>query len=561
LTGTSAQTPPRSGGRILIDQLALHGTDVIFGVPGESYLAALDALHDSPIRFVNARHEAGAANMAEADGKLTGRPGVCFVTRGPGATHGSVGVHTAFADSTPMIFLVGQVPRRHLGREALQELDLRATFAPLAKWSEQVEESARIPELVRRAFQVATSGRPGPAVLALPEDVLAQEASVADASPHDPARALPAAGELARVRERLAAASRPLMIVGGGGWSAETARRAQAFAEVSKLPVACSFRCQDYIDNRSSSYAGHLTTATDPALAQRVRDADVLLVVGDPLGEVTTGGYSLIEAPDPRQDLLHVHPDPRELGRVFAPAVSLLSGSGAFFEAVEPLDGGAWAQDTARARAAYEAWSVPEPGPWQLDLGLVVRQAATRLGGEGIVVGDAGNFSAWVSRHAEFHGYPSQLMPQSGAMGYAVPAAVAAKLRHPERPVVCFVGDGGFQMSGLELATAAQEGAPIVVIVVNNSMYGTIRMHQERRYPGRVVATALRNPDFAALARACGAVGELVERTEEFMPALERALAADRSTLLELRTAPEAISPSETIASIRAARSGGAAIG
>jgi acetolactate synthase-1/2/3 large subunit len=561
LTGNSTPPPRRSGGRILIDQLALHGTDVIFGVPGESYLAALDALHDSPIRFVNARHEAGAANMAEADGKLTGRPGVCFVTRGPGATHGSVGVHTAFADSTPMIFLVGQVPRRHLGREALQELDLRATFAPLAKWSEQVEESARIPELVRRAFQVATSGRPGPAVLALPEDVLAQEASVADASPHDPARALPAAGELARVRERLAAASRPLMIVGGGGWSAETARRAQAFAEVSKLPVACSFRCQDYIDNRSSSYAGHLTTATDPALAQRVRDADVLLVVGDPLGEVTTGGYSLIEAPDPRQDLLHVHPDPRELGRVFAPAVSLLSGSGAFFEAVEPLDGGAWAQDTARARAAYEAWSVPEPGPWQLDLGLVVRQAATRLGGEGIVVGDAGNFSAWVSRHAEFHGYPSQLMPQSGAMGYAVPAAVAAKLRHPERPVVCFVGDGGFQMSGLELATAAQEGAPIVVIVVNNSMYGTIRMHQERRYPGRVVATALRNPDFAALARACGAVGELVERTEEFMPALERALAADRSTLLELRTAPEAISPSETIASIRAARSGGAAIG
>jgi len=560
LTGSSPP-PRRSGGRILIDQLALHGTDVIFGVPGESYLAALDALHDSPIRFVNARHEAGAANMAEADGKLTGRPGVCFVTRGPGATHGSIGVHTAFADSTPMIFLVGQVPRRHLGREALQELDLRATFAPLAKWSEQVEEAARIPELVRRAFQVATSGRPGPAVLALPEDVLAQEASVADASPHDPAGAVPAAGELARVREWLAAASRPLMIVGGGGWSAETARRAQAFAEASKLPVACSFRCQDYIDNRSSSYAGHLTTATDPALARRVRDADVLLVVGDPLGEVTTGGYSLIEAPDPRQALLRVHSDPRELGRVFAPAVSLLSGSGAFFEAVEPLDGGAWAQDTVRARAAYEAWSVPEPGPWQLDLGVVVRQAATRLGGEGIVVGDAGNFSAWVSRHAEFHGYPSQLMPQSGAMVDAVPAAVAAKLRHPQRPVVCFVGDGGFQMSGLELATAAQEGAPIVVIVVNNSMYGTIRMHQERHYPGRVVATALRNPDFAALARACGAVGELVERTEQFMPALERALAADRSTLLELRTAPEAISPSETIASIRAARSGGAAIG
>lgn len=560
MTGTSPP-PPRSGGRILIDQLALNGTDVIFGVPGESYLAALDALHDSPIRFVNARHEAGAANMAEADGKLTGRPGVCFVTRGPGATHGSIGVHTAFADSTPMIFLVGQVPRGHLGREALQELDLRATFAPLAKWSEQVEETARIPELVRHAFQVATSGRPGPVVLALPEDVLAQEASVADASPHNPARAVPASGELARVRERLAAASRPLMIVGGGSWSAETARRAQAFAEASKLPVACSFRCQDYIDNRSSSYAGHLTTSTDPALARRVRDADVLLVVGDPLGDVTTGGYSLIEAPDPRQDLLHVHRDPRELGRVFAPAISLLSDSAEFFEAIEPLDGRAWADATARAREDYEAWSLPQPGSWQLDLGLVVRQAATRLDGAGIIVGDAGNFSAWVSRHAAFHTYPSQLMPQSGAMGYAVPAAVAAKLRHPQRPVVCFVGDGGFQMSGLELATAAQEGAPIVVIVVNNSMYGTIRMHQERHYPGRVVATALRNPDFAALARACGAAGELVERTEQFMPALERALGADRSTLLELRTAPEAISPSETISSIRAGRSNGPASG
>jgi acetolactate synthase-1/2/3 large subunit len=287
----------------------------------------------------------------------------------------------------------------------------------------------------------------------------------------------------------------------------------------------------------------------------------VLLVVGDPLGDVTTGGYSLIEAPDPRQDLIHVHPEPRELGRVFAPTISVLSDSAAFFEAIEPLDGGAWADATAQARAEQEAWSVPEPGPWQLDLGLVARQAAERLAGVGIVVGDAGNFSVWVSRYADFRCYPSQLMPQSGAMGYAVPAAVAAKLRHPERPVVCFVGDGGFQMSGLELVTAAQERAEIVVIVVNNAMYGTIRMHQERRYPGRVVATGLHNPDFVALARACGAEGELVERTDQFMPALERALAADRSTLLELRTSAEAISPSETISSIRAGRSGEPAAG
>jgi acetolactate synthase-1/2/3 large subunit len=560
LTVTSAPRA-RSGGRILIDQLALHGTDVIYGVPGESYLDALDALHDSPIRFVNARHEAGAANMAEADGKLTGRPGVCFVTRGPGATHGSIGVHTAYADSTPMIFLVGQVPRGHLGREALQELDLRAAFAPLAKWSEQVEQTAAIPELLQRAFAVATSGRPGPVVLALPEDVLAERASVADAAPLPRATAPPAARELQRVRERLARASRPLMIVGGGGWSAETARRAQAFAEASALPVACSFRCQDYFDNSSSSYAGHLTTATDPALARRVREADVLLVVGDPLGDVTTGGYTLIEAPDPRQDLIHVHAEPRELGRVFAPAISVVSDSAAFFASIEPLDGSGWADATARARAAQEAWSVPQPGPWRLDLGLVVRQAAERLAREGIVAGDAGNFSGWVSRYADFRRYPSQLMPQSGAMGYAVPAALAAKLRHPERPVVCFVGDGGFQMSGLELATAAQEGVAIVVIVVNNAMYGTIRMHQERRYPGRVVATDLRNPDFPAIARACGADGELIERTDQFMPALERALASDRSTLLELRTAPEAISPSETISSIRAGRPDAGAAG
>ena len=549
-------SPSRSGGQILVDQLALHGTDMIFGVPGESYLAALDALHDSPIRFVNARHEAGAANMAEADGKLTGRPGVCFVTRGPGATHGSIGVHTAYADSTPMIFLVGQVPRGHLGREALQELDLRAVFAPLAKWAEQARDAAQIPELVRRAFEVATSGRPGPVVLALPEDVLAERATVADAAPHVPARVLPAPRELAHVRERLARASRPLMIVGGGGWSAVTARRAQAFAEASALAVACSFRCQDYFDNSSSSYAGHLTTATDPALAQRLREADVLLVVGDPLGDVTTGGYALIEAPQPHQDLIHVHPEPRELGRVFAPAISLVSDSAAFFESVEPVDGGGWADATSRARGEQQAWSVPQPGPWQLDLGLVARQAAERLAGEGIVAGDAGNFSGWVSRYADFRRYPSQLMPQSGAMGYAVPAAVAAKLREPGRPVVCFVGDGGFQMSGLELATAAQEGAAIVVIVVNNAMYGTIRMHQERRYPGRVVATDLRNPDFPALARACGADGELIERTDQFMPALERALASDRSTLLELRTSPEAISPSETISSIRAGAPG-----
>jgi acetolactate synthase I/II/III large subunit len=316
--------------------------------------------------------------------------------------------------------------------------------------------------------------------------------------------------------------------------------------------LVCSFRCQDYIDNRSPSYAGHLTTLTDPALAQRVRECDLLLVVGDRLGDVTTRGYTLIEAPSPRQELIHVYPDPHEIGRVFAPSLALVCGSAAFFETIEAVDGTRWAASTAAAHAEYLAWSDPGPGSWPLDLAVVVGQVGERLAGEAIVINDAGNFSIWVSRFLPFHFYRSQLMPESGAMGYAVPAAVAAKLLDPGRPVICFVGDGGFQMSALELATTVQEELAIVVIVVNNGMYGTIRGFQERSYPGRVVATALRNPDFAALARACGAHGEAIERTEQFMPALERALAAGRPALIELRVDGEAISPVETISSIRA---------
>jgi acetolactate synthase-1/2/3 large subunit len=553
VSGGAGTAAPRSGGRILIDQLVIHGCELIFGVPGESYLAALDALVDSPIRFVNARHEAGAANMAEAAGKLTGRPGVCFLTRGPGATQGAVGVHTAFQNSTPAIVLIGQVPRGELGREALQEVDFRAMFAPLCKWVEQVEDAARIPEIVRRAYNVAMSGRPGPVVLALPEDVLAQTVSVADARRFEPARPAAAPADLERVRERLARAQRPLMIVGGGAWSAAAARDARAFAEASSLPLLCSFRCQDYVDSRSPCYAGHLTTQVDPALLARLREADVLLVVGDRLGDITTGGYQRIEAPTPRQALIHVFPDGGEIGRVFAPEIGVVADSASFLEAIEPVDGSGWAQDYRAARAEQLAWSKPAPGPWQLDLAVAVAAAAERLGGEAIVVDDAGNFSAWVSRFMPFHFYRCQLMPESGAMGYAVPAAVAAKLIHPERTVVCFVGDGGFQMSALELATAVQEGAAIVVVVVNNGMYGTIRMFQERQFPGRVVATELRNPDFAALARACGAQGETVEHTAEFLPALERALAHDGPSLIELRVDAEAITPTETITGIRAA--------
>jgi acetolactate synthase-1/2/3 large subunit len=548
----SASTP-RSGGQILIDQLERHGVELIFGVPGESYLAALDAVRDSRIRFVNARHEAGAANMAEAAGKLTGRPGVCFVTRGPGATQGAVGVHTAQQDSTPLLYLIGQVPRAELGREALQEVDFEAMFAPLAKWAVQIDDPARIPEIIRRAFSVATSGRPGPVVVALPEDVLAQSASVADCEPYRPSLPGPSPADLEAVRERLARASSPLMIVGGGGWSEQAAADARAFAEGSSLAVACAFRCQDYIDSRSASYAGHLTTQSDPQLAALVRDADVLLVVGDRLGDVTTGGYTLLEPPQPRQALIHVYPDAAEIGRVFSPDLAVVSDPGAFLAAIAAVDGSAWAPATALARERYLAWSTPVAGPWRLDLATVVAAVAERLGREALLIDDAGNFSGWVSRYMSFERYRSQLMPVSGAMGYAVPAAVAAKLLEPERTVVAFVGDGGFQMSALELATAEQEGAAIVVIVVNNGIYGTIRMFQERLYPGRVVGTELRNPDFAALARACGAHGETVEQTEEFLPALERALAQTHAAVIDLRVEAEAITTVETITQIRAA--------
>ncbi|HLW95757.1 MAG TPA: thiamine pyrophosphate-dependent enzyme, partial [Solirubrobacteraceae bacterium] len=360
-----------------------------------------------------------------------------------------------------------------------------------------------------------------------------------------------------RVRERLARAKCPLMIVGGGAWSAAAARDARAFAEASSIPLLCSFRCQDYVDSRSPCYAGHLTTQIDPALTARLRDADVLLVVGDRLGDITSGGYQRIEAPTPRQTLIHVYPDGAEIGRVFAAEIGVVADSASFLAALEPVDGTRWAQDYEAARAEHLLWSEPQAGPWRLDLAAAVAAAADRLGGEAILVDDAGNFSAWVSRFMPFHFYRCQLMPESGAMGYAVPAAVAAKLIHPERVVVCFVGDGGFQMSALELATAAQEGAAIVVIVVNNGMYGTIRMFQERHYPGRVVATELRNPDFAALAQACGAHGEAVECTDDFLPALERALAHDGPSVIELRVDGEAITPTETISAIRAAASAG----
>ena len=543
----------RTGGRILVDQLELNGVAHVSCVPGESYLPVLDALHDSPIRLISCRHEGAAANMAEAWGKLTGRPGVCLVTRGPGATHASVGVHTAAQDSTPFLLLVGQVPRGMLGREAFQEMDYEALFGSVAKWVGQAEAAERIPDLVSRAYAAMLSGRPGPAVLALPEDVLFEEADVPDAAPVAPARPQPADGDLARLRALLAGAERPLVIVGEGGWSAQAGADILAFCEASSLPVAASFRCQDYVDNRSPVYAGHLTIGRDPALAARVREADLLVAVGGRLGDIATNGYTLLDVPRPRQTLVHAHPDPDELGSVYEPDLAVVSGLPELAAAVRALDPveprwQAWAE---AARADYLENLEHRPMPGELDLGEVMALLRRRLPADTIVTSGAGNFTVWAHRFYEFSVYPSQLAPRSGAMAYGVPAALAAKALLPERTVVCIAGDGDFMMSCQELATAVQYQLPVVIFVVNTRMLGTIRMHQERHFPGRVVGTHLVNPDFGAYAAAFGAHGEVVTRTADFEGALERALGAGRPAVVELVVDPEGISPRATLTEIR----------
>jgi acetolactate synthase-1/2/3 large subunit len=541
----------RHGGKILVDQLAVHGADLAFCVPGESFLAVLDGFYESPVKLIVCRHEGGAANMADAYGKLTGRPGICIVTRGPGAAHASVGVHTAFQDSTPLILLVGQVASAEEEREAFQEVDYRRMFGPLAKWVAQVERTERIPEFLARAFATATSGRPGPVVLALPEDMLAAETDVSDARRYVPAQAHP--GDLGPLRELLAGAERPFAIIGGGGFSARASNDLRTFLEANDLPAGAAFRRQDTLDNDSPSYAGDVGIGINPKLAARVRDADLLLVVGPRLGEMTTSGYTLLDVPTPRQALVHVHPGAEELSRVYQPTLPILSGMEQFGAAVRDLRvEPRWGEWRAAARADYEEWRRHGAMPGAVDYGEVLAQLRERLPADTIVCNGAGNFSVWVHRFWHYHAYPSQLAPTSGAMGYGVPAAVAAKAVAPERTVLCFAGDGDFLMTGQELATAVQYELPILIVVVNNGMYGTIRMHQERHYPGRVVGTDLRNPDFAAYARAFGAHGETVERTEEFAQALERALAAGRPALLELRIDPEAITPRATLSELRA---------
>ncbi len=550
------KTNLRTGGRILVDQLAIQGVSHVFCVPGESYLAVLDALHDSAIEITVCRQEGGAAMMAEAHGRLTGRPGIAFVTRGPGATNAAPALHIAEHDSTPLIVFVGQVERSMRGRGAFQEMDYRAFFGSTAKWVVEIDDPARIPELVSRAFHVAMQGRPGPVVVALPEDMLTQAAEAVDALRVEPAPIAPGAAAMEKLRVLLGAAKAPVAILGGGGWSARAVADFVAFAERFDLPVAVEFRRAMLFPNEHANYAGELGLGPNPKLRARVEAADCVLVVGGQMAEIPSQSYTLFDIPAPRPTFVHVHPDAGELGRVYQPSLAICATPPAFCAALAALEPPAdipWTGAAAAAHADYRAWTETAPhipGAMQFAEALVALRA--RLPADAVLCNGAGNYNTFVGRYLRIGGFGGQLGPTSGSMGYGVPAAVGAKRLHPERMTIAFAGDGCFLMNGQEFATAVQYGLAIVVIVVDNGMYGTIRMHQEREYPGRVVGTQLRNPDFAAYARAFGGHGETVETTAQFMPAFDRALASGRPSILHVKIDPEAITPATTLSKIRA---------
>lgn len=545
----------RTGGQLIVESLRTHGVDRVYCVPGESYLEVLDALHDVPeIELVVAKHEGGAANMAEADGKLTGRPGICMVTRGPGATHASIGVHIAQQDSTPMILFVGQIARSHIGREAFQEVDYEAMFGGLAKWVVEINDASRIPEIMARAFHVAVSGRPGPVVISLPEDMLLDTADVpvCAATPLQPLSL--DENTIHEITAALAQAKQPLLIVGGPNWGSEAVRDLRNFVSTWDLPVACTFRRQDVLDNRDPHYVGHLSLGMNPALAKRVRDADLLIALGTRLGDIATDAYNLLEPPKLRQKMIHIHADAGELGRVYQADLAVPASAGQALAAlvrIKPESALPWAAWRADARndldKFYAMSEAPVPASDAVDMTAVVKHLNTVLADDAILSNGAGNYSVWLHRFYEYRQARTQLAPVCGAMGYGVPAAVAASLRQPDTRVVCFAGDGCFLMYPQELVTAVEYGAKFVVLVVNNGMYGTIRMHQERDHPGRVSGTRLQGPDYVALAKSCGAYAECVERTEDFAAAFERAVASDTVALLELRVDPYQITPSQRL--------------
>nr|WP_281501517.1 thiamine pyrophosphate-binding protein [Kordiimonas laminariae] len=544
-----------SGGVALIDALIANGADIAFGVPGESYLAALDALHDTEdkLRFITCRHEAGAANMAEAYGKMTGKPGICFVTRGPGATHASIGLHTAFQDSTPMIMLIGQVAADQVEREAFQEIDYRRFLSEVTKWTAEINDASRISEYIGRAFRVATSGRPGPVALALPEDMLRQLCAPQKTVPYTAATAHPGAADLENMKSMLQNAKRPFVLAGGSGWTTEAVNMLQKFAEKNNLPVAASFRCQDRMDNRHPNYVGDMGIGANPKLVKRMQGADVILALGPRLGEMTTDGYGRISAPVPEQILIHMHQGAEELGRVYQPDLAINATPTTLLSLIKDWDISSvdWADHVADAKTEYTEWQQPLPNPGDVQLAELYAHMREELPADTIFCNGAGNYASWLHRFYQYRGFPTQLAPTSGAMGYGVPAAIAAKIVSPEKTVVCCAGDGCFMMSVMELATAARYGANVIFLVFNNSMFGTIRMHQEKNYPERISGTELTNPDFVPMAESYGLHATRIERTEDFAPALKAAQSSGKPALIEVMVDPEAIAPTATISSLR----------
>jgi acetolactate synthase-1/2/3 large subunit len=547
----------RTAAEVLIDQLVIHGARHVFCVPGESYIAALDAMVDRPLEVTVCRQEGGACIMAEAMGKLTGRPGICFVTRGPGATNASAGLHIAQQDSTPLILFVGQIAREYREREAFQELDYRAVFGSIAKWVTEIDDAARVPELISRAFHVATSGRPGPVVIALPEDMLVERVVTADAPACEPVETSPGPADMGRLQALLNEAQHPIALLGGSRWSKTACAAMQQFAERFMLPVATTFRRAHLFDPFHPCYAGDLGIGPNPKLLARVKDADLVMLIGGRLGEMPSQSYTLFDIPGPKQTLVHVHPGAEELGRVYRPALAINATPSAFAAALDGLAQPktmAWSAATPAAHADFIEWTAkPAQVPGAVNLGEIIAGLRDRLPAETIICNGAGNFSIWVHRFWRYRRYGTQLAPIAGSMGYGVPAAIAAKRLMPERTVIAFAGDGDFLMTGQELATAVQYELPIIIVIADNGMYGTIRMHQERHYPARVIGTELKNPDFAALARAYGAFGALVERTADFTAAFDAALAGGKPAVIHLKVDPQAITPATTIDAIRKA--------
>ncbi len=548
----------KTGGKLIVEALEANGVERIFCVPGESYLAVLDALHDSAIRTIVCRQEGGAAMMADCEGRLTGKPGICFVTRGPGATNASAGIHIAQQDSIPMILFIGQIAAHAKHREAFQEVDYKAFYGDIAKWVVEIEDAARIPELVTRAFAVATSGRPGPVVIALPEDMLTDEVEAPAALPFTPVETRPGEAELDRLEALLKAAKKPFVILGGTRWGEDGFGNMQKVAENWALPVGVSFRRQMLFDHLHENYAGDVGIGLNPKLAARVKEADLILLVGGRFGEMPSSDYTLMKSPYPDQKLVHVHADANELGRVYRPTLAINASPAAFAEAFSKREGPAspgWAGETKQAHADYLAWPTPpKNGPGAVHMGPIVEYLEGVLPQDAVICNGAGNFATWMHRFHRFRRYNTQAAPTSGSMGYGLPAGVGAKSVFPDREVIVWAGDGDFLMHGQEFSTAVQYDLPIIVVILNNGIYGTIRMHQEREYPGRVSGTMLRNPDFAAYARAFGGHGETVEKTEDFAPAFERARASGKPAIIEVKLDPEAITPTRTLTDIREKR-------